>query len=180
MIKKLEKMFDNCWLELAVRWILGITFVYASYHKIVAPAHFAKVIYGYYLFPYFSINLIAIVLPYLELFCGLALILGIYPRSAALIVNAMLLAFIAALSINLIRGQEFDCGCFSFTEQGYSHSALQMLIRDIVYLMLGLQVLFFKQNRKWCLFQSGSLFKNIQSPPPDLKLNSAKEVDLKC
>jgi putative oxidoreductase len=128
----------------------------------VAPAQFAKVIYGYYLFPDFSINLIAIVLPYLELFSGLALILGIYPRSAALIINALLLAFITALSINLIRGQEFDCGCFSFEEEGHSHSVLQMLVRDIIYLMLGLQVLFYKQSRKWCGRQSGSILKNIQ------------------
>ena len=107
----LKSLLSNNRLELIARWFLGIIFIYASYHKIIAPDHFAKIIYGYYLFPDFFINLIAIILPFLELFSGLALLLGIYPRSAALIINGMLLVFIIALSINLIRGQEFDCGC---------------------------------------------------------------------
>ncbi|MBW1828888.1 MAG: DoxX family membrane protein [Deltaproteobacteria bacterium] len=75
-----------------VRWLLGALFLVACYQKIIEPAHFAKIIYGYYLFPDAAINLIAIILPYVELFSGMALILGIYPRSAALIINAMLLA----------------------------------------------------------------------------------------
>jgi hypothetical protein len=54
----------NSWVELAFRWILGLTFVYASYHKILVPADFAKIIYGYDLFPEILINLIAIVVPY--------------------------------------------------------------------------------------------------------------------
>ena len=111
---QIKRFLDHSGFELMARWVLGAVFVYASFHKILDPEHFAKIIYGYYLFPDSSINLIAIILPYIELFAGAALILGIYPRSAALIINVMLLAFIAAISINLIRGHEFDCGCFSF------------------------------------------------------------------
>ena len=154
-------MLNNSWLELAARWFLGMIFLYASYHKIAAPAQFAKIIYGYYLFPDISINIIAIVLPFLELFSGLALILGIYPRSAALITNGMLLGFIIALSINLIRGQQFDCGCFSFGEGGHTYTVGQLLVRDIVFFVLGLQVLLFGNYRRWCLRQSGNILKNI-------------------
>jgi len=141
----------NRWLEFAARWILGITFIYASYDKILAPADFAKIIYGYDLFPHDFINLIAIFLPFIELISGLALIVGIYPRSAVLIINGMLLAFILVLSINLIRGHEFDCGCFSVKKAGYLSSAEPMLIRDIIYLILGLQVLLFSGIRKGCI-----------------------------
>lgn len=140
-----------------MRWSLGVIFLYACYHKIIAPAHFAKIIYGYYLFPDVSINLIAIVLPFIELIAGLAMILGIYPRSAVLIVNGMLIMFIFALSINLIRGIQFDCGCFSFGEAGYTYSAGQLLIRDIVFFVCGLQVLFFRNRRKLCLRQTGNI-----------------------
>lgn len=138
-----------------------MTFVYACYHKIADPGRFAKIIYGYYLFPDVSINIIAIVLPFLELVSGLALIFGIYPRSAVIITNGMLLGFIAALSINLVRGQQFDCGCFSFDQSGHPHSVEQMLIRDVVYFILGLHVLFFGKCRRWCLRQSGSFLKSI-------------------
>jgi uncharacterized membrane protein YphA (DoxX/SURF4 family) len=160
LIQKAKKIFHNSLIELLARWLLGLIFIYASYHKIFAPAHFAKIIYGYYLFPDVSINMIAIILPFLELFCGLALILGIYPRSAALIINVMLLTFVVAISINLIRGREFDCGCFSFNEQGYRYSALELLFRDIALFIVGLQVLFFPLHRRLCLLQSGSILNN--------------------
>lgn len=147
----LKNVLENNWIELAARWILGITFIYASYHKILAPADFAKIVYGYDLFPHHLINLIAIFLPFIELISGLTLILGIYPRSAVLIINGMLLAFIIVLSINLIRGHEFDCGCFSVEKAGYLSTAESTLIRDIIYLILGLQVFLFSGVRKGCV-----------------------------
>ena len=144
----MKNILQNSWIELAARWILGLTFIYASYHKILAPADFAKIVYGYALFPNGAINLIAIVLPFIELITGLALILGIYPRSAILIINGMLVAFIIVLSINLIRGHEFDCGCFSVKEDGFLSSAKPTLVRDIIYLMLGGHVFLFDGLRK--------------------------------
>jgi uncharacterized membrane protein YphA (DoxX/SURF4 family) len=150
--KPIRTFFGNHWIELAARWILGVTFVYASYNKILAPAVFAKIIYGYDLFPALFINLIAIIVPFLELFAGLALIIGFYPRSAALIVNAMLLVFITALSINLIRGHEFDCGCFSINAGDQGTFAGPLLFRDFVLLGLGLYILFYRNARKlWIL-----------------------------
>ncbi len=157
----LKILFYSNWIELFIRWLIGITFIYASYHKIAEPAHFAKIIYGYYLFPEFIINLTAIILPYLELLSGIALILGIYPRSALLILESMLFAFIVALSINLIRGHNFDCGCFSFGEPGYGYSVLSLLVRDVIYFILGLQSLFYNRQRKWCILQNGSILKNM-------------------
>ena len=79
---------QNSFVEMALRFILGAIFVYASFHKILEPAMFAKIIYGYGLFPEFSINLIAIILPFLELYAGLALLLGIYPKTASLLISA--------------------------------------------------------------------------------------------
>ncbi|MDH3884463.1 MAG: DoxX family membrane protein [Desulfobacterales bacterium] len=145
-----QSIFNNSWIELAARWILGLTFIYASLHKILAPADFAKIIYGYNLFPEIFINLIAIIIPFLELVTGFALIIGFYPRSAAITINGLLLAFIVALTINLIRGHEFDCGCFSAGQSGYSRSPKVTLIRDIIYFVFGLQIILFKGNRRNC------------------------------
>ncbi len=147
----MKNILQNSWIELVARWILGLTFIYASYHKILAPADFAKIVYGYDLFPNGAINLIAIVLPFIELIVGLALILGLYPRSAALIINGMLVSFIVVLSINLIRGHEFDCGCFSTNEAGAFSSAESTVVRDIIYLILGLQIFLFNGMRKVCI-----------------------------
>ncbi len=151
MNKLIKYLQDNQWIELAARWVLGVTFVYASYGKILAPASFAKILYGYDLFPAVLINLIAIIIPFLELVAGLALIIGFYPRSAALIVNAMLLAFITALSINLIRGLEFDCGCFSIGSDTQETFVGPLIFRDFLILALGLHVFFYRNVRKLCI-----------------------------
>ena len=148
MNKVMKRALDNGWIELAARWVLGLTFIYASYHKIFAPADFAKIVYGYDLFPNGAINLIAIVLPFIELLAGLALILGVYPRSAVLIINGMLAAFILVLTINLIRGHEFNCGCFSAKEAGYFSSSESTIVRDIIYFLFGLQIFLFSGIRK--------------------------------
>jgi uncharacterized membrane protein YphA (DoxX/SURF4 family) len=152
--KKLRTLFNNGWIEVVFRWILGITFIYASYYKILSPTDFAKMVYGYNLFPEVLINLIAIFLPFVELISGLSLLLGIYPRSAALIINGLLLSFIILLTINIIRGHEFDCGCFSAKESGSPKMmANMMVIRDVIYLTMGLQVFLFNGVRKVCFIR---------------------------
>ena len=146
--KTVKKLLGNSWIELAARWFLGATFVYASYSKILAPAVFAKIIYGYDLFPGVLINLIAIIIPFVELVAGLALIMGFYPRSTALVINAMLVTFIISLSINIIRGHEFDCGCFAINAGNQSTFPGPLLIRDLIYFALGIYVFFFKNLRR--------------------------------
>ncbi len=139
---------NNSWIELAARWVLGLTFIYASLHKIISPADFAKIVYGYDLFPPGLINLIAIIIPFLELVAGLALIIGVYPRPAAIIIGGLLLAFMAALTINLIRGHEFDCGCFSAGQSGYFSSTKVTLVRDVIYFVLDMQIVLFDGGRR--------------------------------
>ena len=156
-----EKIFFSPLLELILRWILGITFIYASFHKITSPAKFAEVIYSYYLFPTYTINLIAIIFPFLELFLGLALMLGIYPRTAALIMNILLLTFIVVISINLIKGLKFECGCFSFGHTETNYSVVLLLSRNIIYFIFGLQVLLYPKVRKLCILQNGSILRDL-------------------
>ena len=150
MSKNMGHLFNNSWIEIAFRWILGLTFIYASYYKIMSPTDFAKIVYGYNLFPEILINLIAIILPFVELVSGLCLLLGIYPRSSALIINGLLLAFIFILTINIIRGYEFDCGCFSSEKTG---SPKMMVARDVIYLIMGLQVFLYNGVRKGCFIR---------------------------
>ena len=151
-----QAIINNSWIELAARWILGFTFIYASIHKILRPEDFAKIVYGYNLFPHVAINLIAIIIPFLELVAGLALVTGLYPRSAAIIINALLLAFITALTINLVRGHEFDCGCFPTAQSGSAGSSEITLVRDIIYFVLGAQVILFQGTRRNFFGRPGS------------------------
>jgi uncharacterized membrane protein YphA (DoxX/SURF4 family) len=155
-----RRIFLSPFAELALRWVLGITFVYASLHKIASPADFAEIVFGYKLVPDFSINIIAVGLPFMELFFGAALILGVYPRSASLGVSLLLAGFILALSINTFRGVEFDCGCFGMEQTAGHESMIKMIVRDIFSLMAGIYVCWFPFRRKWSALQSGSITHN--------------------
>ena len=143
----MRRLAASSWTELLVRYIVGITFVYASLHKIAAPAEFAKIIYGYGLVPHDLVNLLAIVLPFVEFVAGGALLLGVSLRGATVMIGAMLLVFMTAISVNLIRGHEFDCGCFSFHQDSSRYASQILLFRDGIYLLLCLYLLAFKSRR---------------------------------
>lgn len=128
-------------LAFGLRFVIGITFVAASIGKISDSGKFATVIYGYYLFPGWVINPSAIVLPFVELFSGIALIVGVVPRSALIIISIMLFVFIIAISINLLRGHQFDCGCFSLAETTTVSSAFWLLVRDIALFVCAIYLL---------------------------------------
>ena len=108
------------WLTTRVRIALGLLFVLAALPKIVDPPSFAHMIYNYRIVPGGLINSMALLMPWVELLCGVALILGIWPRSATALVGAMLAIFIVAISVNLARGHAIDCGCFDVQAAGKS------------------------------------------------------------
>ena len=130
---------------MVLRLMLGVTFIVAAANKIGEPGKFATIIYGYYLFPGWIINLSAIVLPFVELVAGVALVAGVYPRSALMIVNTLLFIFIGAITINLVRGHQFDCGCFSLAASDALESAVWLLVRDLGLLTCG-AYLWFKSS----------------------------------
>ena len=148
----MNEYFENSFIELVLRWFIGGLFIYASFHKIVHPEIFAKIVYGYDLFPHFLINLIAILVPYVELIAGLCLLAGVFPRGASVIINGLLILFILFISFNLFRGHEFDCGCFSVNEQKMHSPSSALLVRDVIYLAIAIYVFWFNGKRKFCLY----------------------------
>jgi len=136
-------------IEWVLRLFLGCTFIFASWHKIVSPDQFATILYGYDVFPHEMINVLAIVMPFVELVCGISLITGLLKRSGLLLINAMLVCFIFLIAFNLMRGHEFDCGCFSLGETKGAWSSVWLLVRDVVMLGAGGYLLkLFNLNQK--------------------------------
>lgn len=105
------------WVRVRAQIALGAVFVAAALPKLADPPAFAKAIWNYQLFPAWSIHPAALVLPWLEVICGLALCLGLWTRAAAIWLGSLLLAFTLALSINLARNHPVDCGCFRTDER---------------------------------------------------------------
>ena len=108
----MKRILTNPWLTIRIQIALGIIFVVAALPKIVDPPSFAHMIYNYHLAPGALINFMALVMPWIELLCGLALILGIWQGTARSIIGALLITFVLAIAINLVRGNAIDCGCF--------------------------------------------------------------------
>ncbi len=145
----MRKLIDNDYLTLLFRLTLGGVFIYASIYKILDPAQFAKSIWYYHLLPGELINIFALILPWLEFLCGLALIVGAYYRGAVLWVNVLLIVFTAGIASAVYRGISIDCGCFKAAAVG-NDTAMQTIYRDIGYLIMGLQLLV-SRSRRWML-----------------------------
>lgn len=131
------------WFLLGLRLLLGGVFVFASIDKIARPQAFAETIFNYQILPDILVNVSALILPWLELLAGLALILNIRPRAAAGWLNLLLVVFIAALSYNLSRDMNVECGCFhagtAVTDRSYM---IETILRDIALLAAGLWLWF--------------------------------------
>jgi uncharacterized membrane protein YphA (DoxX/SURF4 family) len=139
------KWLTHPWLTVRVQIALGVIFVVAALPKIVDPPSFAHMIYNYKIMPWALINPMALIMPWIELLSGLALILGIWKGTARTIIAAMLLVFIFAISFNLMRGNPIDCGCFDVsaanktTEERFADMRF-VILRDIGMLLMAGQL----------------------------------------
>jgi len=112
--------------SLALR-LVGLVFVAASLHKIAVPLEFARAVDNYRILPWFAVNAVAMVMPWLELTGGLLLLAGRLRLPASGMLLFLTGVFIVAVGFNLARGLQFDCGCFG----GVHTQAWQVLVRDL-------------------------------------------------
>jgi uncharacterized membrane protein YphA (DoxX/SURF4 family) len=143
---------DHPWLNVRAQIALGAVFVAAALPKLIDPPGFAEALWNYQLAPAFLIHPAALTLPWLELLCGLALCLGLWARAAAAWAGALLLVFVAALSINLARNHPVDCGCFrtSMAARSADERVADMrwaILRDLGLLALAAQVLWARRPK---------------------------------
>lgn len=97
------------------RIAVAAIFLGACLAKIRDPELFALAVNRYRILPGEFVNLAAIVLPWIELTAGLAVLAAPARLRAAgaLILAGMLAVFTLAISLNMLRGIEASCGCFS-------------------------------------------------------------------
>ena len=101
----------NRYLIVVIRIVLGSVFLWASFDKIIDPAKFARSIANYHVLPFGIENTIAIVLPWLELFIGSGLILGVMVDGSIVITSVLLVLFNLMISQAILRGFNIECGC---------------------------------------------------------------------
>jgi len=124
--------------------IVGGIFVYAGVVKVLDPVQFANDIDNYKTLPWFVSVRLAVYLPWLEIFCGLALIFRFLYRGGLLILTALILVFIGATIAAKMRGLDITCGCFGHASKNWNFST--HLVLDLLILLAAV-VLFSRVRR---------------------------------
>ena len=137
-------------LTVLIRIALGLVFLYSSFGKIADPNGFAAIVSNYRLLPQPLVWGTAVLLPWIEATCGLALLCGRFDKGAALLVSLMMAVFIAAILFNGYRGLNIACGCFSLAAGEPSSIALNTM-RNLTILAAGLWILFVSGHKRFTL-----------------------------
>jgi len=145
-ISRFSVVLSSSLVQTTCQIIMGGIFVYASLDKIIHPLDFASILRNYRLLPSGLIIPVAIILPWTELFLGSLLIFGFFPKKAAIGLSLLLMIFVLAILINLVRGLDFNCGCFSTSPGSSRYKGIIWIARDILIFGLGAIIIFINKK----------------------------------
>lgn len=135
---------SNRYIIVLSRVVLGLVFIIASIDKITAPDAFAANVQAYGLVPYALVNVMALVIPWIELICGIFLLGGVRVQSCSAILSVLLCVFVVAMMSALARELKIDCGCF-----GKEHAtpvSWMRVLEDVGLLILGIHLIIFRTD----------------------------------
>lgn len=130
------------WTGTVVRIFLGVILGWAGIVKIRNPEAFIEIVKVYNLLPEELVVLWGIFLPWIELVTGLFLFFGLWHKSSVLSSSGVFLIFAAAVSINILRGADINCGCFGFNDT----NLYVVLLQDLVFLLCSCYLFFLKST----------------------------------
>lgn len=111
----------NGWWRVAVRGLLGVVLAWAAVSKLANPTEFLASLYAYKLpLPPLWLQGVAVVLPWIELLCGLALLANVWAESVLTLAAGLFGIFIIATGQAWVRGLDISCGCFDLKTLGFS------------------------------------------------------------
>lgn len=121
--------------------LVGLTFLWAGFLKILDPKAFLSSILTYDVFNYTLSVVASLVVPYLEMCIGVGLVLQVLKGGARFLATLILLVFIALLVQAALRGLDVDCGCFGLTEKSSESGFAWPIARDAL-MIAGLAIAF--------------------------------------
>lgn len=119
-------------LKIFVHWILGVLLVWAALSKIANLQDFYISIATYQLpLPGVALRWTAMILPWLELLCGLLLLGRIWTRAALVWSLVMFGVFVIATGQAWARGLDIACGCFNLSAFGLDASSGKSFVKFV-------------------------------------------------
>jgi putative oxidoreductase len=110
-----------------------------------SPAEFASGIDNFKILPWPVSVALAFYLPWLEIFCALALVFRFLYRGALAILSASIVVFTLGILAAKVRGLDITCGCFGHASQHWSFPA--HLVTNLA-ILAGLLLLSFKATSR--------------------------------
>jgi len=130
------------------RIFVGLIFAYSGFTKLMEPVeNFQGAMAAYEIIPYVLIPFLAHIIPWIEFFFGVFLILGYLPRISALVLATLSGSFILLiLTTRIVTGAlPADCGCFG--EGSLIHlKPLQVVLMDICNAIIGIRLALLKDH----------------------------------
>lgn len=123
-------------LRLLLHFFFGGVFVYAGILKVLDPMSFLDDVRSFHLLGDPWAAWLAMGLPWLEIFAGLAVMSGLLRSGGLLVLNASLLLFLAAILLSWWRGIDIRCGCFGHADA--TANFRDLILRDLVLLTAGI------------------------------------------
>lgn len=99
-------------IGLVARLLLAAVYFVSGIIKAADPAETRVAVKGYQLLPDSVAEMVAAVLPYLEIAVALILLVGLATRLGAALSALMMVAFLIGVISAAARGLSIDCGCF--------------------------------------------------------------------
>ena len=130
-----------------LRVAFGGLFFYSGLRKLIDPISFLQSVRGFRFFEHLStLTGIAMGLPWLEMLCGVTVLIGIFDRGGLTILCGLMLVFITALTSAWARDLEISCGCFGDSAI-VTNYFFEILLR-FAFLAAGGTLLFFAFREK--------------------------------
>ncbi len=136
------------YLIFVFRLILAAFFLVSSYGKLVDIERYSvDAVYNFGVLPMFLARPFGLIMPFIELLCGLGLLFGVLTRLSALGIALMSVSFFVAKAIVLSQGRSIECGCFGAVIDTLASVTIFM---DLPMVALALLILFApSQSRHW-------------------------------
>ena len=119
-----------------VRVALGAVLVVTGALKVGHAPALAASIAGYRLLPAQVIPILATLLPFIEIFVGVYLLLGLFTRVAAYVAGAQFVLYGAAIASAVVRGIPANCGCFGPNDTAtadWPHVAFDLALASVAF-----------------------------------------------